>query len=186
MRVLAISGSLRSGSYNTALLREAARVAPDGVELELYEGLDRLPYYNEDHDNDAQPTEAYRLRSAIRDADAVLFATPEYNGTVPGHLKQVVDWGSRPRGDRAALWGKPVAVIGASGGQYGAMWAQDHLRRSLGIAGARVLDVELPVAKVAERFADDGRLVDTELEAQLADVLSVLAAQHERLLAAAA
>ena len=87
-----------------------------------------------------------RLRAAISDADAVLFATPEYNTTMPGQIKQVVDWASRPHGPDSALWGKPVAVIGASITDYGAMWAQDHLRRALGVAGARVLDAELAVA----------------------------------------
>ena len=96
MRILAISGSLRRASHNTALLREAAELAPEGVEVELYEGLDRLPPYNEDDDTDHPPAEVTRLRDAIAEADAVLISTPEYNGTVPGQIKHAVDWASRP------------------------------------------------------------------------------------------
>src|SRR5207248_8348254 len=113
-------------------------------------------------DTEEPPKEVARLREAIGSADAVLFATPEYNGTVPGHLKQAVDWASRPYGQGSALWGKPVAVIGASVTDYGAVWAQDHLRKALGIAGARVLDAELPVAKVQALVDGDGNLTDSE------------------------
>src|SRR2546421_8066297 len=130
MKVLAISGSLRAASHNRARLRAAAEMAPEGTEFELYEGLEHLPPYNEDRDNDDPPAEVARLREAIETADAVLFSTPEYNGTMPGQLKQAVDWASRPHGPGAALWGKPVAAIGASVTDYGAMWAQDHLRKS--------------------------------------------------------
>src|SRR5579859_3791732 len=122
MTILGISGSLRAASHNTALLRAAAELAPAGVEFELYKDLESLPPYNEDRDTDQPPAEVVRLREAISRADAVLFATPEYNTTIPGQLKQVVDWGSRPYGDGSALWGKPVAAIGASVTDYGAMW----------------------------------------------------------------
>ncbi len=185
MRVLAISGSLRAASHNTALLRAAAGMAPEGVEVELYRGLDRLPPYNEDHDTEQPPAEVARLRAAIESADALLISTPEFNGSIPGQLKQVVDWGSRPRGPQAALWGKPVAVIGASVTDYGAMWAQDHLRKSLGLAGARVLDIDLPVAKAHERFDADGVLLDPELRERLAEILGELS-DHSRQLARAA
>ena len=114
MRILAISGSLRAASHNTALLRAATDVAPAGVEVVLYDGLDRLPHYNEDHDTDDPHGEVQRLRDAIASADLVLISTPEYNGSVPGHLKTAVDWASRPFGPGSSLWGKPVAVIGAS------------------------------------------------------------------------
>jgi chromate reductase len=108
MKVLAISGSLRAAAYNTALLRAAAELAPEGVEVELYDGLELLPAYNEEHDTDTPPAEVARLREAIAAADAVLFATPEYNGSMPGHVKQALDWASRPH-RASALWGKPVA-----------------------------------------------------------------------------
>lgn len=184
MRVLGISGSLRAASYNTALLRAAADLAPEGVELELYDGLELLPPYNEEHDIDEAPAEVARLRDAIASADAVLFATPEYNGSMPGHMKQALDWASRPY-QRSALWGKPVAVVGASAADYGAVWAQDHLRKGLAIAGARVLDEEMPVGKAQERFDDDGVLVDLELRDRLAEIVDQLTA-HRRELAKAA
>jgi chromate reductase len=184
MRVLGISGSLRADSYNTALLRAAGELAPHGVELELYEGLEDLPPYNEEHDGELPPVAVERLRDAIASADAVLFATPEYNGSMPGQLKQALDWGSRPYRD-SALWGKPVAVVGASVTDYGAIWAQDHLRKGLGIAGARVLDTELPVGKAPERFDDDGVLVDLELRDRLAEIVAELIGVGEHLATAA-
>ncbi len=185
MRVLGISGSLRGASYNTALLREAAIVAPKGVELELFQGLERLPPYNEDDDTEDPPAEAARLRKEIAAADAVLFSTPEYNGSVPGQLKHAVDWASRPYGQQAALWGKPVAVVGASVTDYGAMWAQDQLRRALGIAGARVLDAELAVARAPDRFGSDGELTDAETRERLAEILIGLAEHRQAITQAA-
>jgi chromate reductase, NAD(P)H dehydrogenase (quinone) len=179
MRILAISGSLRAASHNTALLRAAAELAPDGVEVQQYEGLDRLPHYNEDHDTDDPHPAVEHLREHIADADLVLISTPEYNGSMPGHLKTAVDWASRPFGPDSSLWGKPVAVIGASVTAYGAVWAQDHLRKSLGLAGARVLDLELAVPKAANRFGPDGELTDPETRERLAEVLDGLVAHLE-------
>jgi chromate reductase len=184
MTVLGISGSLRHGSYNTALLHEAADLLPAGVELELYEGLELLPPYNEDDEGEDGPVEGRRLRDAIEGADALLIATPEYNGSIPGQLKNAVDWASRPA-RAGALWGKPVAVIGATTGSYGAVWAQADLRRTLGIAGARVLEVELPVARAQERFDDAGRLRDEQLRERLGSILHELAAAAEPVAAAA-
>jgi chromate reductase len=180
VKILAISGSLRAASHNTALLRAAAELAPEGAELELYEGLELLPPYNEDWDTDDPPAEVARLRAAIQAADAVLFSTPEFNGTMSGQMKQVVDWASRPHGSESALCGKPVAVIGASVTDYGAIWAQDHLRRSLGLAGARVLDTEFPVAAAAQRFDDQGRLTDSETRERLADLVASLVEHHSQ------
>jgi chromate reductase, NAD(P)H dehydrogenase (quinone) len=179
MRVLAISGSLRSGSHNTALLRAAAELAPAGVELELYDELELVPPYNEDHDGDLPPAPVATLRSRIANADAVLFATPEYNGSVPGQLKNAVDWASRPFG-RGALWGKPLAVIGASTGEYGALWAQADLRKALGIAGARVLEAELAVGKAGDRFSPTGELTDPEIRERLVEILEALTAHHRQ------
>jgi chromate reductase len=184
MRVLGISGSLRHGSYNTALLREAAELVPAGVELELYEGLKLLPPYNEDDDVEDGPVEGARLRAAIEDADALFIATPEYNGSIPGQLKNAVDWASRPA-RAGALWGKPVVVVGATTGSYGAVWAQSDLRRVLGIAGARVLETELPLARAHERFDDEGNLRDEQLRERLSGIVRELAAAAERLPAAA-
>ena len=187
MRILAISGSLRAASHNTALLRAAAEVAPAGVEVVLYDGLDRLPHYNEDHDTDDPHGEVQRLRDAIASADLVLISTPEYNGSVPGHLKTAVDWASRPFGPGSSLWGKPVAVMGASITDYGAMWAQDHLRKSLGLAGARVLDAELAVPNAPDRFnGPAGELTDPETRERLAALVADLAAHGDRSPVAAA
>jgi chromate reductase len=183
MRVLGISGSLREGSHNTALLRAAAIAAPAGVALELYQGLESLPHYNEDRDTELPPAQVVELRRLIANADAVLISTPEYNGSIPGALKNALDWASRPRGD-AALLGKPVAVIGASISDYGALWAQDQLRRALGIAGARVLEIELPVGRVTERIDEDGELADPETIASLRDVMAGLAERDRQLQAA--
>ncbi len=185
MRVLAISGSLRAASHNTALLRAAAGLAPEGVEVELYQGLDRLPPYNEDHDTNDPAPEVAELRRQITEADAVLISTPEYNGTLPGQLKHAVDWASRPYGKASSLWGKPVAVIGASVTDYGALWAQDHLRKALGIAGARVLEAELPVGKAQDRFNADGELLDFETAERLAEIVSELVQHRHQLLEAA-
>ena len=185
MRILGISGSLRAASYNTALLRAAAELAPDGIELSIYDGLELLPPYNEDRDGENPPEEVARLREEIAAADAVLFATPEYNTTMPGQIKQVVDWASRPHGPDAALWGKPAAAIGASVTDYGAMWAQDHLRNALGIAGARVLKADLPVARATELFSADGELVDPETRERLTELVEALVEHHSRFAVAA-
>ena len=181
MHILGISGSLRSASYNTALLRAAAELAPADVDLELYQDLEELPPYNEDRDTDNPPLAVRQLRERIASADAVVFSTPEFNGSMPGQLKHAVDWASRPYGQGSALWGKPVAVVGASITDYGAIWAQDHLRKALGIASARVLDAELPVSKASEKFDGDGALVDLEIRDRLAEIIAALAAEHEQL-----
>ena len=179
MRILAISGSLRAASHNTALLRAAAELAPEGAEVQMFEGLDRIPHYNEDHDTDDPDREVTRLREQIAGADIVLISTPEYNGSMPGHVKGAIDWASRPFGPGSSLWGKPVAVIGASVTDYGAVWAQDHLRKSLGLAGARVLEFELVVPKAADRIGPDGELADPETRENLAEVMKGLAAHFQ-------
>jgi chromate reductase, NAD(P)H dehydrogenase (quinone) len=173
VRILAISGSLREGSHNTALLRAAAGLAPDGVRLELFDGLAALPHYNGDHDHDRPPPAVAALREAIAGADAILVATPEYNGSVPGVLKNAVDWASRPHRE-SALWGKTAAVIGASTGAYGALWAQADLRKALGTAGARVLDRDLPVGRAGDAFDDAGNLIDQALADRLSTHIGAL------------
>jgi chromate reductase len=176
MRILGVSGSLRESSFNTSLLRAAAEAAPDGVELELWEGLAELPIYDEELDTEDAPEAVQRLREAWGEADGILFATPEYNGSVPGGLKNAIDWASRPRLD-AALRNKTVAVASASTGQFGALWAQQDLKRILGIAGARVVGTEIPGGRAPERFASDGQLLDGELFEQLRLHLTTLAAE---------
>ena len=183
MRVLAISGSLRTGSYNTALARAAARLAPDGVEVELFGGLHELPLF--DADLEGGENEAIRhLRESVDDADAVLFVTPEYNGSIPGVLKNAVDWASRPRED-AALRNKTVAVAGASPGQYGALWAQQDLRRVLGVAGARVISGELPVGKAHNAFDESGTLTSPLVAERLRNHLAALVLEASPLTVAA-
>jgi chromate reductase, NAD(P)H dehydrogenase (quinone) len=174
VRILAVGGSLRNDSLNTSLLRAAIEAAPEGVEVELWEGIGELPIYDQDLDDRTDlPESVRRLREDWGSADAILFATPEFNGSVPGGLKNAIDWASRPKLE-AALTNQTVAVIGASTGQFGAMWAQADLRKILGVAGARVVGDELPVTRAHERFDHHGRLLDGELAGHLALVLETL------------
>ena len=170
MTILGISGSLRHASYNTMLLRNVP------LELELWEGLKEIPPYDEDDDVEPAPPAAARMRAAVAGADAIVFATPEYNASVPGQLKNAIDWLSRPRVG-AALQNKPVAVIGASTGAFGAVWAQAELRKVLATAGARVVDAEVAVGHAHERFDADGELLDENLKEQLQETVDTLLAE---------
>ena len=172
-RILGISGSLRRDSHNTSLLRAVAEVACSSVELELYDGLKEVPPYDEDDDVHPRAASVARLNAAIANADAVLFATPEYNTSIPGQLKNAVDWVSRPVATNV-LRNKPVLVVGASIGAFGAAWAQAELRKVLAALGARVLDVELPVPHAHTRF-EEGELTDEEIRAGLAAAVAALA-----------
>jgi chromate reductase, NAD(P)H dehydrogenase (quinone) len=174
MRILGLSGSLRRESHNTSLLRAAAMSLPPGMELELYDGLGDLPHYNADIDGQPELEPVARLREAIADADGVLIATPEFNGSIPGALKNALDWASRPFPDNA-LRGKPVAVVGASTGLFGAVWAQAEVRKVLKTIGADVLDGELPVAHAHLAFGDDGHLTDAGTRNALSELVAVLA-----------
>ena len=178
IQILGISGSLRRDSHNTSLLRAAVEAAGPELELELYEGLKQIPPYDEDDDLHPRPDSVARLNEAIANADAVLFATPEYNASIPGQLKNAIDWVSRPVATNV-LRNKPVAVVGASTGGFGAVWAQAELRKVLATLGARVLDLELPVPHAHTRF-DQGGLTDEEIRASLAEVLEALAAEVRR------
>lgn len=171
-RVLAISGSLRRGSYSTGLLRAVREDAPKGIAVELYDGLDRIPPFNQDLEHDP-PAAVRDLNARIEAADALLIATPEYNGSVPGTLKNALDWASRPHGE-GALAGKPVAVIGSSPSPFGAAWAQEHLRRALALSGAVVLEDELKLGRVDERFVD-GELGDRGTREEITELVSSLA-----------
>ena len=173
MRVFGLSGSLRQGSYNTMLLQAAISLAPDGVHFEPFAELAELPPYNEDLDGEHGPVAVRGLRTAIIAADALLIATPEYNGSLPGHLKTAVDWASRPTG-AGALTHKPTAVIGASTGAFGGLGAQDDLRKILRVAGARVLPNGIAVADAARAFDDRGRLRQHGVDGQLQQLLSSL------------
>jgi chromate reductase len=173
MRVLAISGSARRGSHNTGLLQAAARALPSGVELELFDGLLAIPPYCEDADVEPAPEPVEHLRDRIAAADAVLIATPEYNASIPGVLKNAIDWASRPFPDNV-LRDKPVAVMGASTGLFGAVWAQAELRKVLHHTGARVVDEELPIGLAAHAFTATGELADDELRQRLVELLEAL------------
>ena len=148
-RILGVFGSLRRDSHNTNLLRAAAEASDPDVELGLYDGLKEVPPFDEDDEVHARPVSVARLNAAIANADAVLFATPEYNASIPGHLKNAIDWISRP-----------VAT----------------LRKVLAALGARVLDVELPVPHAHTRF-EEGELTDDEIRTSLAEVVEALAAE---------
>lgn len=172
MRILGISGSLRRDSYNRRLLRAAAALLPPELELVIFEGLKGVPPFDED-DEPNPPIGVRTLREAIAGADALLIATPEYNSSIPGQLKNAVDWASRSPSNPVLL-NRPVAVIGASTGMFGAVWAQAELRKAVASAGARVIDRELPVGYAAEAFAEDGNLVDDEMTSRLGEILTEL------------
>ena len=173
MKVLAISGSLRRDSYNTRLLRAARDLAPAGVTVELYDGLAAIPAFSEDLE-DAVPAAVEDFKARIAEADAVLIATPEYNGSAPGALKNALDWASRPFG-LSPLVAKPVAVMGASTSSFGAKWAQEQIKRALTLSGAMVADAELALPKCDQAEAE-GRLMDAETRTRLIEVLGLLLA----------
>src|SRR5205085_3688383 len=175
MKVLALSGSLRRDSYNTKLLHAAARLLPDGAELELWDRLKEVPPYDEDDDVEPAPAAVAALRGAIAGADALLVATPEYNSSIPGQLKNALDWVSRPLA-KNPLRGKPVAVVGASTGAFGAVWSQGELRKVLAAMGGRVVEAGVAVGHAPMRFEGD-HLVDTELREQLAEVVAALVSE---------
>jgi chromate reductase len=175
MKILAISGSLRADSHNSALLRSAAELFPEDVELELFDGLRAVPPYDEDDDVEPAPAAVAQLRDAIAGADAILFATPEYNHSIPGQLKNALDWASRPLATNP-LRNKPVAVVGASIGAFGAVWAQAELRKVLAATGARIVEGDVAVGHAHQRFGPDGLLADDDLREQLAEVVEALLA----------
>lgn len=180
MRVLGITGSLRRDSYNHALLREAAERLPAGAEWSEFERLGEIPPYDADLEAEATPHAVAELRRAMREADAVLIATPEYNHSIPGVLKNALDWASRPAG-QSALTGTPAAVIGASTGMFGAVWAQAETRKVLGALGGRVVEAELPVARAAELYRDGRLELSPDQSHQLEEILATLAAEVEQL-----
>ena len=185
MKVLAISGSLRQASHNTKLLRAAEELFPSVAEFEFAEGLKEIPPYDEDDDGEPAPAAVAALRAAVAGADAVLIATPEYNSSIPGHLKNAVDWVSRPLATNP-LRNKPVAVIGASTGAFGAVWSQAELRKVLAATGARVVDADVAVGHAHAKFDEEGELVDETVREQLQEVVDALLAETSaRLLVAA-
>src|SRR3954449_12455053 len=174
MKILAIAGSVRRDSWNRSLLETAAGLVPDDVELELWSRLKDVPPYDEEDDVEPAPAAVADLRDAIAGADAVLIATPEYNSSIPGVLKNALDWASRPLATNP-LRNKPVAVIGASTGAFGAVWAQAELRKTLAATGARVVDAEVALGHAPQRFDEQGRLTDENLREELGEVVETLA-----------
>ncbi len=173
-KILVLLGSLRAASVNRQLAELAIESAPDGVELRLYEGLGDLPHYNEDIDTADAPAEVVALREAAASADAALVVTPEYNGSIPGVLKNAIDWLSRPYGN-GALKDKPVAVIGTALGQYGGVWAHDETRKSFGIAGPRVIEEKLSIP--SGTFDGKHPRETADVVAKVRDVVGKLAAE---------
>jgi chromate reductase len=183
MRMLGISGSLRRDSHNTRLLRGVGKLLPEGVELEIFDQLAAIPPFSEDDEHETPPAVA-ALRAAIAGADAVLVATPEYNASIPGVLKNALDWVSRPVASTPLL-GKPAAVIGASTSLFGAVWAQAETRKVLSTIGARVVDREIPIPQAEDALGADGLPLDGDarelLDATLTELIEL--AQEERVAA---
>ncbi len=175
VKVLALVGSLRAASINRQLAELAVDTAPDGVTVTLFDGLGELPFYNEDIDIDDLPAPVVALRAAAADADAALVVTPEYNGSIPGVLKNAIDWLSRPFGN-GALKDKPLAVVGAALGRYGGVWAHAETRKSFGIAGPRVVDslkLSVPVTSLDGKHPRD----NADVAENLRTVVGKLAAE---------
>ncbi len=180
MRILALSGSLRRDSFSTRLARVAADLAPEGAEVALATGLD-LPAYNQDDDVDgsAEPgqgetPEAVRsIRDQISSADALLIVTPEYNAGMPGFLKNVLDWASRPHGS-SSLAGRPAAIVSSSPMPFGGIWANQQVRKSFTITGTPTVERELAIGKIDEKLDPQDRLTDDTARTELTNLLSEL------------
>ena len=179
VRILGIAGSLRKGSFNRAALREAQQLVPADATLEIFD-LDGIPPFNED-DEKTLPPRVAELKAGIRGADAILIVTPEYNYSIPGVLKNAIDWGSRPYGDNA--WdGKPVAVMGASAGALGTARAQYHLRQTFIFLNMHPLNKpEVMIPTAAQRFDERGHLTDEATRKRIGELLVALVAWTRRL-----
>ena len=171
--VLGISGSLRASSFNSLLVRRAAALAPEGVEFDLYEDIGAIPHFSQDLEGDSTPGIVHDFRSRIAEADAVFVATPEYNGAIPGVLKNALDWASRPAG-QSVLAEKPALVVGASPGGRGAIRGQADARKVLTAIGADVVERELPIGRAHELFDGEGAMLDQEAETALTDHIALL------------
>ena len=178
MRILGIAGSLRRDSHNRKLLRAAAYTLPPEVELVEWRGLADIPAFDEDLEGRLTPGPVQELRDAIDAADAVLIATPEYNAGIPGALKNALDWTSRPF-ETNVFRDKPVLVIGASTGLFGAVWAQADVRKALKFMKAHVLEEELPVGMADAAFALNGALLDPAAGERLAELVEALVREVE-------
>jgi len=179
VRIVGIAGSLRKGSYNRSALRAAVKLVPPGSTLEISD-LDDIPPFNEDHERDP-PAAVRQLRTAVKAADAVLIATPEYNYSVPGVLKNAIDWASRPYGE--STWnGKPVGIMGASVGVLGTARAQYHLRQMFVFLNMFPLNQpEVMIANAAEKFDERGNLKDLKTSEKIKELLEALVDWTRRL-----
>ncbi|MET0450621.1 MAG: NADPH-dependent FMN reductase [Mycobacterium sp.] len=175
IKILVLLGSLRAESLNRQLAQAAIESAPAGVSLQLFDRLGELPFYNEDIDGERVAESVQALRLAAAEADAALVVTPEYNGSIPGVLKNAIDWLSRPFGD-SALKGKPTAVIGTAHGQYGGVWAHDETRKSFGIAGPRVVE-DLKLSLPSKVFDGKHPRENADVVQQIREVVGKLVAE---------
>lgn len=177
--ILGISGSLRAGSYNTAALRAAQQLAPDGVRVELFD-LEGIPPYNQDHENDL-PLRVRELKAAVRAADALLFCSPEYNYSIPGVLKNAIDWGTRPGNDNC--WdGKPGAIMGVSMGLLGTARMQYHLRQVFVNVGILTLNKpEVMIGQAQQKFDADLKLTDEKTRESVQKLVVALVEWARRL-----
>ena len=180
-RILGIPGSLRKGSFNRGLIRAAQELAPDGVEIELYD-LSEIPLYNGDVEAQGVPAPVQHFADKIRAADALLIATPEYNYSIPGVLKNAIDWASRPT-VKNPLKHKPVALMGASGGTFGTARSQLAMRQVLGsaIEAHTMIKPELLITQAGQKFDSDGNLTDEDIRERLAALIEALVAWSKRL-----
>lgn len=174
-KVLVLVGSLRAASVNRQIAELAAEQAPDGVNLQIFDRLGELPFYNEDIDTADVAEPVVALRAAAAEADATLVVTPEYNGSIPGVLKNAIDWLSRPFGN-SALKDKPLAVVGAALGQYGGVWAHDETRKSFGIAGPRVVE-DLKLSVPSKSLDGKHPRENAEVAEALRDIVGKLTAE---------
>jgi len=172
IRLLGISGSLRKDSFNTALLRAAQELAPDGMTIEIAD-IAEIPLYNEDVREQGYPQPVQALRNRIRDADAVLIATPEYNYSIPGVLKNAIDWASRP--PEQPFDGKIVGIMGASPGRLGTARAQYHLRQCFVFLNSTVLNKPEVMVGGAASVIKDGKLTDDPTREFVGNLLTALA-----------
>ena len=176
VRITGIAGSLRRESFNRKLLHAAAHEMPHAAELTVWDGLGAVHPFSEDPEAAPAPAGVTDLRQVIAEADGLLFATPEYNGSVPGQLKNAIEWASRPpRG--GVLQGKPAAVISASPTPHGAAWAQAGLRKILKIAGADICDSGPAVPRIPGQFTPGGLLADPAMNRGLTQVIADLLAR---------
>jgi len=173
MKVLAINGSLRKDSFSSRLAIAAAGLAPEGVEVEQYTGLDSIPGFNQDLEADAVPAGVEDLREKLEASDAVLIVTPEYNASAPGALKNAIDWASRPHGE-SALAGLPAAVISASPMPFGAIWAGQQIHKAFTITGTPTVEREVAIGKIDEKLGEDGTITDERARDEVTALLAEL------------